>query len=139
MRAAGCWLWLIVVLVLAVPVAFAQKQDNGDHPKYDRTKEVTLKGSVEEIKEVPGPKGEVGITLMLKTGGDVVEVRLCPQSFLKEFEVEFAKGDELQITGAKVKAGEKDIVLAREIVRGNTTLVLRDKQGAPVWTWLKHG
>jgi hypothetical protein len=24
-------------------------------------------------------------------------------------------------------------------VRGNTTMVLRDKQGAPVWTWLKHG
>ncbi len=127
-------LWLL--LVLAVPLALAQKAGS-DTPKYDPTKEVTLKGSVEEVKEIPGPKGEMGVDLMVKTATEVVEVRLCPESVLKEFEVTFAKGDQLQVTGAKVKLDDKDVVLAREIVRGPDTIVLRDKRGAPVWTWMK--
>jgi hypothetical protein len=28
-------------------------------------------------------------------------------------------------------------VLAREVVKGNNTLVLRDKTGAPVWSWME--
>jgi hypothetical protein len=136
MRPETVFKLLLLLLVLAVPLALAQKAGS-DTPKYDPAKEVKLKGSVEEVKEIPGPKGEVGIELVLKTGSELVEVRLCPNSFLKEFEVTFAKGDQLEITGAKIKLDEKDVVLAREIVRGPETIVLRDKQGAPVWTWLK--
>jgi hypothetical protein len=136
MRPENFFKVFVVLLVLAVPLALAQKT-GVDTAKYDPAKEIKLKGSVEEIKEVPGPKGEVGVELVLKTDTGLVEVRLCPNSFLKEFEVVFAKGDQLDITGAKIKIDDKDVVLAREIVRGNDTLVLRDKQGAPVWTWLK--
>jgi DNA/RNA endonuclease YhcR with UshA esterase domain len=127
----------VVALFLLMPASGAQKNDEG--PKYDVAKEVTIKGSVEEIKEVPNPKGQIGIYLMVKSGADVVEVRLCPNSFLKEFEVVFKKGDQLTITGSKVKVEDKEVVLAREIENGNNKLVLRDKQGVPVWTWLTKG
>jgi len=30
-------------------------------------------------------------------------------------------------------------VLARDITKGNNEFVVRDKQGAPVWTWMKKG
>jgi hypothetical protein len=49
--------------------------------------------------------------------------------------VGFSKGDEIAVTGSKVKQDGADLVLAREVVKGNVTLVLRDDKGNPVWTW----
>ena len=37
----------------------------------------------------------------------------------------------------KVKEGEADMILAREVVKGTDTLVLRDAKGVPVWSWRK--
>jgi DNA/RNA endonuclease YhcR with UshA esterase domain len=124
-------------LMSLAPLAFAQKTDEG--PKYDVKSEVTVKGTVEEIKEVANPKGQIGIYLMVKSGGEILEVRLCPNSFLKEFEVVFHKGEELTITGSKVKVEEKQVILARQIESGNNKVTLRDPQGVPVWTWLTKG
>ena len=119
---------------------WAQAQKSADEgPKYDVKSEVTVKGTVEEVKEVPNPKGQIGIHLMVKSGSEILEVRLCPNSFLKEFEVVFNKGDQLTITGSKVKVDDKPVILARQIEFGNNTITLRDPQGAPVWTWLTKG
>lgn len=127
-----------VAMLLLASVVFAQKSaDEG--PKYDVAKEVTIKGVVEEIREVPNPKGQIGIYLMVKVDTEVMEVRLCPNSFLKEFEVVFHKGDPLTITGSKVRVSDKDVILAREIEMGDNKIVLRDKVGAPAWTWLTKG
>ena len=134
---SGALLCLAVMFLLA-PLVLAQKP-SADAPKYEVAKEVTIKGTVEEIKEVPNPKGPIGIYLMVKSGGETLEVRLCPNSFLKEFEVAFQKGDQLTITGSKVRVEEKDVILAREIEFGNNKIVLRDKEGVPVWTWLTKG
>ena len=128
----------LAAMFLLAPLAMAQNTP-AEVPKYDVAKEVTIKGTVEEIKEVPNPKGQIGIYLMVKSGGEILEVRLCPNSFLKEFEVAFKKGDQLTITGSKVRVDEKDVILAREIEFGNNKIVLRDKQGVPVWTWLTKG
>ena len=134
---------VLALLLVILPLAIGQQKPNSgaseSNPKYDSATEVKLKVTVEEVNEVPGPKGEVSIRLTAKQAGETLEVRLCPNSFLKEFDVTFAKGDELEITGSKVKVNDKPVILAREIVRGNTTLVLRDKEGTPVWTWLRKG
>lgn len=125
------------MMVLAPPVVAQKAAEEG--PKYDVATEVTIKGTVEEIKEVPNPKGQIGTYLMVKNGAEVTEVRLCPNSFLKEFEFVFHKGDQVTITGSKVRVNDKDAILAREIELGNSKIVLRDKQGVPVWTWLTKG
>lgn len=127
-----------LVVTLIAPWAWAQKPAP-ETPKYDVAKEVTIKGAVAEIKEVPNPEGQIGIYLMVKTTADVVEVRLCPNSFLKEFAVVFKVGDQLTITGSKVKVNDQEVILAREIENGNNKLTLRDPKGAPVWTWLTKG
>jgi len=66
---------------------------------------------------------------------ETVDVYLCPKSFLDDLGVSFGKGDEIALTGSKVKQGETDLILAREVVKGNDTLVLRDDKGNPVWSW----
>jgi hypothetical protein len=49
--------------------------------------------------------------------------------------VSFAKGDEIALTGSKWKTGDAEMVLAREVVKGTDTLILRDEKGNPVWNW----
>ena len=94
-----------------------------------------MKGTVEEMKLPPkGSEKEVA-HLLVKTGTDTVDVYLCPKSFLDDMGVSFSKADEIALTGSKVKQGEADLILAREVVKGSDTLVLRDDKGNPVWSW----
>ena len=94
-----------------------------------------MKGAIEEVK-LPAKGNEKEIAfLLVKSGANTVDVYLCPQSFLAEIGVSFNKGDEISLTGSKVQQGETDLVLARELVRGNDTVVLRDEKGNPVWNW----
>ncbi len=124
---------MLLLAIVAVPVvAFAQNE----MPKYNPKTEVTIKGTVTEVKEIAGAKGKTDIHLMVKFGENIVEVCLCPIAFLNEFGVAFHKGDQLIIVGSKGKMGDQDVVLAREIEQGDNKIVMRDKEGAPVWTWL---
>jgi hypothetical protein len=69
---------------------------------------------------------------MLKTETETVEVHTCPLRFMKDLEFPIEKGDILVVTGSR--PGGTGIVLAREITKGQTSLIVRDKTGAPVWT-----
>jgi hypothetical protein len=113
----------------------AQKAPEANPPKYDVHTETRMKGSVEEVKLPPkGSEKEVA-HLLVKTGPDTVDVYLCPKSFLDDMGVSFAKGDEISLLGSKVKQGEGDLILAREVVKNSDTLVLRDDKGNPIWSW----
>lgn len=104
-------------------------------PKYDFQTETKIKGTVEDVAmPAHGHEKEV-VRLVIKIGNDAIEVYLCPKSFLDEMGVEFNKGDEISVTGSKVKSGEADLVLARQAQKGNDTLILRDDKGNPVWLW----
>ena len=47
--------------------------------------------------------------------------------------VGFKPGDEIQVTGSKVKQDGADLILAREVVKGEDTLTLRFNDGKPAW------
>jgi hypothetical protein len=49
-------------------------------------------------------------------GTEIVDVYLCPSSFLNEIGVSFSKGDKIAVTGSKVKQEGADLVLPREVV-----------------------
>ena len=125
----------VFVASLCVLPARAQKRPEPTSPKYDLHTETKIKITVEEVKLPPkGSEKEVA-HLLGKSGADSVDVYLCPKSFLDDMGVSFAKGDEIALTGSKVKQDTADLVLAREVVKGSDTLVLRDDKGNPVWTW----
>ncbi len=125
--------WFIAVLSSS-PI-FAQKPPAKPSaaPTYDLKTEVKIKGTVDEVK-LAGTDTKTRVTrLVVKNGAESIEVSLCPKSFLDDMGVSFSKGDELEITGSKVKHDDLDEILARAIVRGNDTVVLRDQKGKPVW------
>jgi len=106
-------------------------------PKYDLQTETKMKGTVDEVRlPTKGNEKEV-VHLLMKNGDGMVDLYFCPKSFMDDMGVSFSKGDELSFTGSKVKYAGADLILAREVLKGSDTLVLRDEKGNPVWSW-KH-
>jgi hypothetical protein len=114
------------------PKAPAAKAPAVKAPEYDTKTEVTIKGVVDDFHESKMRGDHPGLHLMLKTETEVVEVHACPVRFMSELEFAIEKGDEVTVVGSRPEAG--GIVVAREITKGQTSLILRDKTGAPVWT-----
>jgi len=125
---------LVPLATLALAWSAVLSAETGP-PKYDLHTETKLKGTVEEVKLPPKGNEKDVVHLMMKNGEDVVDLYFCPKSFMDDMGVSFGKGDELAFTGSKVKYGGADLILAREVVKGSDTLVLRDDKGNPVWNW----
>ena len=116
----------------AAPPAGAPKAPAVKAPEYDTKAEVTIKGVVEDFHESKMRGDHPGLHLMLKMETEAVEVHACPVRFMSDLEFAIEKGDEVTVVGSRPEAG--GIVIAREITKGQTSLILRDKTGAPVWT-----
>jgi len=131
------FLLVFLVVCLRTPVAQAQKSQPSaaGPPKYDLHTEAKFKGTVEELKVPPKGREKEIMHLLVKNGTDTVDIYLCPKSFLDDMGIGFSKGDELAFIGSKVKQDGADLILAREVVKGNDTFVLRDEKGGPVWDW----
>jgi hypothetical protein len=131
----ACFLQSIFVtnlLLCALPLC-AQHAQTPTPPKYDSQTETKLKGTVDDLRLPSNAKGIV--YLAVKTDSDaIVEIFVCPKSFLDDMGITLAKGDSITLIGSKVKQGEADLILAREIVKGTDTFVLRDAKGKPVWS-----
>jgi hypothetical protein len=120
---------LRTAIVLLATCACAQSAP----PKYDKSTETKLKGTVEQLKLVPPTGGKQVAYLVLKNGQDTIDVFLCPKSFLDEMGVTFQPSDIIQVTGSKVKQDSADMILAREIEKGGDTITLRFGDGKPAW------
>jgi hypothetical protein len=103
-------------------------------PIYNTATEVTLKGSVEAVNQVKGPQSWDSTHLSLKTDKETIDVHVGPSWFLAQNKMSFTKGDQIEVIGSRVKFGETDALIAREIKKGGETLTLRNAQGFPVWS-----
>jgi DNA/RNA endonuclease YhcR with UshA esterase domain len=134
-------IWAIIILVLFLalviaPTAAAQQSSvRGEVPKYNAATEAVFNGTVEEVTDRVCPvSGGMGSHLVLKLGnGKTIEVHLATSEFVKTYEMVFAKGDVLEVTGSKVRFEGVDTIFAREVKRGNNIFVFRDKNGKPAW------
>jgi len=125
----------LFLLLCAAPGMPQKAQDSGggNLPPYDTHTEMKTKGVVDEINVLPlGPKKDF-IELIIKSGSDRLHIYVCPKTFQDEMGVTFSKGDEIAVTGSKVKVEAGDVILARELVKGTDTLMFRDDKGIPVW------
>jgi hypothetical protein len=130
------FLIVFAALVAGLPATAQKKPSSGPSaPKYDLQTETKIKGTVDEVKLPPkGSEKEIA-HLQVKDGANSIDAYLCPKTFLDDMGMSFAKGDEITMTGSKVKQGDADLFLVREIVKGNDSFVLRDAKGEPVWDW----
>jgi hypothetical protein len=97
--------------------------------------ETKTKGIVDEVNLLSFGTRKDFTELVLKSGDDKIHIYLCPKPFQEQMGITFTKGDEIAVTGSKVKQDTSDIILVRELVKGSDTLMFRDDKGKPAWDW----
>ncbi|HVC20990.1 MAG TPA: hypothetical protein VNE16_12990 [Vicinamibacterales bacterium] len=128
------------MVMLAMPVVAQVQPPMGrgmgmGMPRYDKSQEVTVKGTVEDVVQQTGRMmgGASGTHLMLKTETETLEVLVGPTRYLESHKISFKKGDEIEVTGARTTFGGNKALLAREIKMGDQVITLRNAEGIPVW------
>ena len=117
-----------LAVVLTAGVA-AQGRARGGPANYNAAAETTLKGTVEELK--PGPNR--GVHVMFKTSDTTLELALGPSWYQTEKKYVIAKGDQIDVIGAKSTVEGREVLLVREIKKGSETMTFRDAKGFPMW------
>jgi hypothetical protein len=94
----------------------------------------TVAGEVTSIdRMVPGKGMSSGIHLKLKTEKGTLPVHLGPAWYIERLDTKIVKGDKLEIKGSRVTFEGKPAIIAAEVGKGDSVLVLRDASGVPAW------
>ncbi len=122
-------------LTTLASVSFAQAESGTGQRahRYDPSTETTMKGTVAGVTQQTGRQGGSGTHLTLKTADTSIQVLVGPSAYVEKQGFSFANGDEIEVTGSKVKTGGQDVLLAREIKKDGKALELRNAQGVPLW------
>ncbi|MDJ0743165.1 MAG: hypothetical protein QNJ32_07365 [Xenococcaceae cyanobacterium MO_167.B27] len=140
----------ILVIIAATPLAAEQPLDSSEynyccrsHPgwgrgrystRYDLNKLETLNGEVVSIDTYTSRRGvSQGVHLLVNTGKETLEVHLAPSWYLEDQDFAIAPEDKIVITGSRINIDGEEAVIARQIKKGNETLILRDETGFPLW------
>jgi hypothetical protein len=104
--------------------------------------EATFEGRVELLGDFPrgkleNPRGLSRVAkhsgLFLKTENGRIVIHLGPAAYFLHHNFQIRAGDNLKVTGFRVKQGSMSLVQAREIRSRDRKLKLRDKNGQPLW------
>jgi len=104
---------------------------------YDISKEVSFEGDVIRIDP---PSNQTlpffSYHMHLQQVKDVVEVHLGPYAVVAHHVPTLKVGDHVRGIGAvsSWRSGSRRVIVAREVHRGDDTLILRDAQGNPLLT-----
>lgn len=125
---------VIAVLLLIFGVKFQNPSSVQGAALYDPNTEITITGTVDQVSEFACPvsEGEIGSHLVVKTADRTYVVHLLPSRIMRSQKLVFKPGEKVQVVGSQPPHLERDAIIAREIVRGDETLVFRDHQGNPM-------
>jgi len=101
---------------------------------YDPATATTVSGEVTSVDEVVPMQGMMaGIHLQLKTAEGDLSVHLGPAWYLERLDTPLEVGDTIEVKGSRVTFEGKPTLIAAEIKKGDTALILRDEAGFPAW------
>lgn len=131
---------LALLAMLAAPTALlAQPPGGGQARNYDpRTVEI-VEGTVRKLDHVAHGGRSSGVHLVLETAKGPLAVHLGPSWYLDEQKVHVDVGDRVRIQGSRVEVDGAPALIAREVTKDGTSLVLRDPAGRPAWAGRGRG
>lgn len=100
--------------------------------RFDPNNIKSIEGTVEGVTDLDGSTTGVGNYQELKLkrdDGEMVCVRLAPRDVLQKNGLSFARGDKIEVKGSMYTSGDKSVLVATEIEKGDQKLQLRDDQG----------
>lgn len=102
---------------------------------YDPKTVETFSGEVEKVEIIKPAYGMTdGVHLLVKTDGEKISVHLGPSWFIENQDIEIQPTDTVEVTGSRIKLEGKDVIIASKITKGDQSLFLRDRRGAPIWS-----
>ena len=137
---------VVIFSLVSGATGFAQEKSNmggweigSPYNKFYKATELdSLKGSVEEIKEiVPLPDMSNGIALVVsESKTEKVLVHVAPSWFMDIKRVGLKKGDRVKVRGVWAEINGKDVFMASKITKGDdfALKVRLTKDGTPFWT-----
>jgi DNA/RNA endonuclease YhcR with UshA esterase domain len=124
----------IMGVALAVLVVLLFTSPRHRIPAYDVSDVVTVQGVVQEVQEFYCPiSGDEGTHLMVKTENGTVQVHIAPARFLRSNNMDFNRGDEIQVLGSRIIYHGRGAIIARTVTRGGQTVAFREANGHPLW------
>jgi hypothetical protein len=142
--------WLVLLGAWLVPAAVSAQVDRdpgaGSCPgcarmggpggpgarAFDPKAVTTIQGEIVEVQRVARGRHE-GVHLTVAMGSESVEVHLGPAFYVDRQGLELAKGDRIEVKGARTTFAGQPTILAQEVRRGEQVLALRDANGVPLW------
>ena len=125
---------IAVFLILAVFTAAMSLQarqgnkQNYNDRYYNPATVETISGTVTAVSSV----NTWGLHIKVKTANAVIGVHLGPEWFLKG-KMTLKAGDTVTATGSKVNIDGEDVIIAKTITKGTSTVQLRNDNGVPLW------
>ncbi len=122
----------LLVLALGCLSLPVPAQISGQVIEYDSKQEKAYRATVLEVKDIN--LGLPALQLILDLGGVRHVCIVGTAAYLKEKGFSFAWGETVTIIGVVAGPVEEGIFIsARQITKGEATLVLKDKEGKSVW------
>jgi hypothetical protein len=102
------------------------------------TQETTLEGQVEILGDFrrgvfSDGRGVRHSGLLLKTASGRMIIHLGPIGYFMKHNFQIRAGDKLRVTGIRVEQDQMPLIQAREVRNHQQRLILRDRNGLPLW------
>lgn len=127
---------LTLLLLAAASSVVSQEKPSLAHVSYsyDVANQQTVRGWVVETKDFECPvSGAMGSHITVKNETGSIEVHLAPASFMKQYDIAFAKDQNVTVVGSKITYEGKPALIAKSVAVGHETFNFRDPKGRPLW------
>ena len=99
---------------------------------FDTSSMTTFQGDIVEVQRIARGRHQ-GVHLTVAMGSEQVTVHLGPDFYVDGQPLKLAKGDKVEVKGARTTVNGQTVVIALEVRRGDQVLALRDTGGMPLW------
>lgn len=133
---------LLMSLLLTALLATATLADGWDsgsnyNNTYNPQTVQTLSGTIVRVDRdiTPEPGMSPGVVALVDTGNELVNVHIGPRWFTNFYQDKWSleSGDKVEVTGSVVNLDGAKSMLLRSGKKGQLEMVIRAKNGAPVW------
>ncbi len=95
----------------------------------------TIRGEVVSVDTMMPMRGmSHGVHAVIKNEKETISVHLGPDWYIDNQDGRIEPRDTIEVKGSRITFDGKPAIVAAEVKRGDEVLVLRDKNGVPVWS-----
>ncbi len=101
---------------------------------YDIKTVETFQGTITKVEKVDCRRaGMYSVRLTVQQAKESTPVYIGPAWYVEKQGVKLSEGDKIQVTGSRITVNSSQVLLAKEIKKGEQVLKLRDDRGFPLW------